>query len=160
MINDHEALMGRIKENISDLKDVVARAELLLKKSEYTNDDGYLDGAALNLHGFYSGVEQIFKDIARTVDKSIPTSHSWHKDLLIQMSAELSSIRPSVIHKETRHCLEEYLSFRHVVRNVYAFNLKSSRLKELIQDLRVCFESLQREMNSFITFLEQIAGSK
>jgi hypothetical protein len=43
---NYESLIGRINETIQDLKDVVERAELMLKKSEYSNDDCYLDGAA------------------------------------------------------------------------------------------------------------------
>jgi len=151
---NYESLIGRINETIEDLIDVVERAELLLKKSEYSNDDCYLDGAALNVHGFYSGVERIFLDIARTLDQSLPANPNWHKDLLLQMSATLNKTRPPVIQKNTRHCLEEYLSFRHVIRNIYAFNLKTGRVKELVQDLRNCFNSFKQNITEFISFLE------
>ena len=152
----YESLIGRINESISDLNDVVDRAELMLKKSEQTNDDCYLDGAALNIHGFYSGIESIFSDIARTIDQSMPSTPNWHKDLLLQMSATLSTSRPPVIQKKTRYCLQEYLSFRHVVRNVYAFNLKTGRVKELVQELRECYNAFQQDIHVFIAFLEKI----
>lgn len=53
----YSVLAGRIHEALSDLERVVHRAEELLNKAQQHNDDGYLDGVALNLHGFYAGVE-------------------------------------------------------------------------------------------------------
>ncbi len=56
-----------------------------------------LDGVALNLHGFYAGVERIFEEIAREIDGSLPAGPEWHRDLLLQMSAEVAGTRPPVI---------------------------------------------------------------
>lgn len=119
----YSVLAGRIHEALSDFERVVHRAEELLNKAQQHNDDGYLDGVALNLHGFYAGVERIFEDIARNLDEAVPTGADWHRDLLLQMSASIDRIRPAVISQETRFCLEEYRGFRHVVRNVYTFNM-------------------------------------
>jgi hypothetical protein len=109
------ALIGRIKRVLQDLERVVSRAELLMDKAKRTGDDDFLDGVALNLHGFYAGVEKIFEDIARTLEKNIPDGSGWHQDLLLQMAAEISPIRPPVISEKTRDCLDEYRGFRHVV---------------------------------------------
>ena len=43
----------------------------------------------------------------------------WHRDLLIQMSLDISQTRPKIISQETVTNLDEYRRFRHVVRNVY-----------------------------------------
>ncbi len=51
-------------------------------------------------------------------------------------------------------CLDEYRAFRHVVRNVYAFNLRPSRLRELISGRRPCFDSAARHLLGFAAFLE------
>ncbi len=45
---------------------------------------------------------------------------------------------------------------RHVVRNVYAFNLRSARLNELILDLPGCFDAVQNDLLEFARFLESI----
>jgi hypothetical protein len=42
--------------------------------------------ASAMLHSFYTEIEKILKLIARGWDKQLPSSDSWHKDLLIQMS--------------------------------------------------------------------------
>ena len=67
-MNEQNALAGRIRGYLADLEKVVNRAILLSTKAVTSGDDGNWDGVALNLHGFYSGVERIFEDIARKED--------------------------------------------------------------------------------------------
>ena len=57
-------LAGRIQAEIRELKVLVERIELGMQKAKTQSDDIYLDSVALNLHGFYSGVERLFKKIA------------------------------------------------------------------------------------------------
>ncbi|RME46581.1 MAG: hypothetical protein D6791_07905 [Chloroflexi bacterium] len=156
-MTEYSALAGRIRQAYSDLERVVERAEELLGKARRTGDDGYLDGVALNLHGFYAGVERIFEDIARAMEEGVPTGPDWHRDLLLQMSATIDEIRPPVITQETRYCLDEYRGFRHVVRNVYTFNLRPTRLQELTDELRACYEAVVRDLEAFAEFLERLA---
>jgi hypothetical protein len=73
------------------------------------------------------------------------------------MAAEVGSIRPPVIGERTRDCLDEYRGFRHVVRNVYTFNLRSARLEELTSGLSDCYHSVEGDLISFTEFLEQLA---
>lgn len=157
MTSEYIALAGRIKRALLDLEGVVNRAEWLQSKAQTSGDDGFLDGVALNLHGFYSGVERIFEDIARTLERSIPVGVEWHQDLLLQMSAEISSIRPPVITMDTRECLDEYRGFRHVVRNVYTFHLRPTRLQELTKPLRQCHQMVERDLSDFIAFLGKLS---
>jgi len=155
-MSEYLALAGRITESVDELHRVVDRADHLCKKAVQTGDDDYWDGVALNLHGFYVGVEHIFEDIARIFDGSLPGGGDWHRDLLVQMSAEISDLRPPVIKRLTRHCLDEYRGFRHVVRNVYTFNLRPSRLHELVATLPLCFEAICDDLAAFVDFLKQI----
>lgn len=155
-MSEYKALSGRIGESLVELERVVDRAIQLGDKAVQTQDDGYWDGVALNLHGFYVSVERIFEDIARTIDASLPAGADWHRDLLLQMSAEMPQVRPPVIGRSTRHCLDEYRGFRHVVRNVYAFSLRPSRLQELVAALPACFRAICEDMNSFVGFLKQL----
>lgn len=111
---------------------------------------------ALNLHGFYTGVEQILADIARTMDGSLPIGSEWHRDLLLQMSAEIPDARPPVIARDTRRRLDEYRGFWHVVRNVYTFSLRPSRVQELVTDLPTCFAAVSHDLDAFAVFLKQL----
>ena len=51
---------------------MVERIEQGMEKAKTQNDDFYLDSVALNLHGFYSGVERLFEKIAGTIDGFVP----------------------------------------------------------------------------------------
>jgi hypothetical protein len=156
MTDRNAAIAARLQAELADLKRVVDRTVYLLDKAQDQNDDDYLDGVALNLHAFYAGVERIFEEIASEIDRSLPTGAEWHRNLLLQMSAEISNARPAVIQQATRDCLDEYRGFRHVVRNVYTFNLRPSRLRELVTDLRACSEKFRRDVTAFCAFLEQL----
>ncbi|PKO23685.1 MAG: hypothetical protein CVU38_02825 [Chloroflexi bacterium HGW-Chloroflexi-1] len=155
MSADQIALIGRLDAELIELERVLARAERLMAKARAQGDEDYLDGAALNLHSFYAGAERIFEEIAREIDGSVPTGPEWHRDLLMQMSAELRGTRPPVIGRNTRDCLDNYRGFRHVVRNVYTFNLRPSRLQELADEARPCYSALVEDMTRFYDFLEK-----
>ncbi|HBY94675.1 MAG: hypothetical protein M5U01_01930 [Ardenticatenaceae bacterium] len=156
-MREYSTLAGRIRQALADVERVVNRAEELLAKARRTGDDGYMDGVALNLHGFYAGVERIFEDIARGLGEGVPMGPDWHRELLLQMSAEIDEVRPAVTRRETRYCLEEYRGFRHVVRNVYTFNLRPTRLQELTVELRACYEAVADDLEAFAGFLERLA---
>ena len=157
----YAALAGRIRQSMLDLERVVARAASLMGKAETSGDDDYLDGVALNLHGFYASVERVFEDIARTIEKTVPDGPEWHQDSLLQMSAEIAGVRPAVVSLEARRCLEEYRGFRHVVRNVYTFNLQPVRLRELTGSLQDCYQAVTRDLEDLSIFLEQVcAGAR
>jgi hypothetical protein len=160
MSGDESAIASRIRAELADLERVAQRADRLFSKLQEQNDEDYLDGVALNLHGFYAGIERIFEAIARDIDDSLPTGPEWHRDLLMQMSAEMSNTRPPVIGRQTRDCLDEYRGFRHVVRNVYTFNLKPSRLQELVEELPSCYAALVQDVTTFCDFLDKLASEE
>jgi len=135
MSGEYAALAGRIREALAELERVIGRAEELADKAGRTGDDGYWDGVALNLHGFYAGVERIFEDVGRTMEGSVPDSADWHRDLLLQMSAEMSGVRPAVISESTCAQLDEYRGFRHIVRNVYTFRFEPAKIQKLVDNL-------------------------
>ena len=155
MNGEYAALANRIRTRLHDLERVVNRSTYLLEQAKMKSDDGYLDGVALNLHGFYAGAEGIFEDIGHTVEGSVPKTSDWHKKLLLQMSGEIETVRPTVIQHSTRICLDEYRAFRHVVRNVYTFNLRPTRLEELTKDLQGCYSTFKQDLEEFINFLHE-----
>lgn len=156
-----EAILAiRIRAELAEIAQVVARTQRLLGKAIDRNDDDYYDGVALNLHSFYTAIERILEDIARDVDGALPTGSQWHRDLLVQMSAEFPDVRPAVLQRSSRLCLNEYRALRHVIRNVYTFNLKPSRLQELVTMLPSCYQSLVQDLETFCRFLEAITHSE
>ena len=64
-------LIRRIRQELDEIRHVLTRVNGGWERALRSNDDYYLDGVALNLHGFYSGLERIFVLIAETIDGSL-----------------------------------------------------------------------------------------
>jgi len=127
----YQVLTGRIRQELADLEIIVNRAERAMTaatRSTSENQDLFIDSVALSLHDFYTGLERIFSQIATVVDESMPEGREWHQDLLNQMGIAWSDLRPQVLSTETISFLDEYRRFRHVVRNVYAFEFELQRI--------------------------------
>ena len=148
-------LAARIRTELPELAFLVERARQGWDKAKSQNDTFYLDGVAVNLHSFYSGLEKIFEKIAATVDGNVPTAANWHQELLSQMSMEISEVRPAVISPEMREMLEDYRGFRHVVRNVYTYHLNPEKMERLIAAIEPVLEKLTAELNAFAAFLQE-----
>lgn len=138
MISEYLVLVTRIHQELSDLKSVVSRAERGIRAARQRPEDQdlYIDSAALNLHDFYAGLECILQQIGSTVDGNIPAGHHWHRELLRQMQTDLPTLRPPVLSAEAVRMLDEFLRFRHVVRNIYAFQFDPERIARLVSQMR------------------------
>jgi hypothetical protein len=156
MSSDEQAIASRIEVELVELESVVERTERQFSKAKASGDEDYLDGVALNLHSYYAGIERIFEVIAGEIDNAMPTGPDWQRNLLTQMSAEISGTRPAVMGRNTRNCLDEYRGFRHVVRNIYTFNLRPSRVEELVRELRRCYAALTIDIRAFCQFLNSL----
>ncbi|MDI3547449.1 MAG: hypothetical protein PWR10_1101 [Halanaerobiales bacterium] len=151
------ALISRIEEELADIEILVNKVINGWKYVKKTGDSFYLDSVALNLHGFYSALERIFLLIAQEIDESIPEGGSWHQDLLMQMKTEIKKVRPAVISRETYQRLDEYRGFRHVVRNVYTFNLSMERIEPLVDNIENIFFQIKDELGRFTNFIEKVS---
>ncbi len=153
MKNDLNALALRIKSDIDDLIIVVERIIGGWQRVLQTSDDYYLDGVALNLHGFYSGIEKVFVLIAENLDNSLPQGENWHQLLLQQMADEVPGIRPALISKNTLGVLNKYRGFRHVVRNVYTYQFDSAKVEKLVEEITEVYNQVSTEIIAFTDFL-------
>jgi hypothetical protein len=158
MIKDYLIVADRIRQELTDLERVIRRAERAIQAARRHGEDQdlYLDSAALNLHDFYAGLERIFHQIATTVDGSLPTDREWHRALLRQMQTDLPQLRPPVLSAEAGQALDEFLRFRHVVRNIYAFQFDPESIERLVQLMPAAFQQVKSELLAFAEFLEQV----
>ena len=154
----YAVLIGQIEREMGSLKQLVNQTDSLIQKVKATGDVDYLGTIALNLHGFYSGAERIFRDIATDLDDSLPASSDWHRRLLRQMAANIPDMRPAVLNHSTLKSLDELCAFRHVVRNVYSFDLIPERVETLAANLPDAYELLAQDLQQFNQFLATLNG--
>jgi len=148
-----------IRNELLEVQRVRGRVEEGWRRAKSSSDDYYLDAVALNLHGFYGGLERVFERIASVVDGAKPSGEHWHQALLRQRAEEMPGVRPAVVSEATQGLLDPYRGFRHVARNVYTFHLNPARLEHLATGVAPCFDSVQAELLAFADFLEQQADS-
>jgi hypothetical protein len=141
---------------LEDLREAATRAQALADKAASTGDGDYLDGAALNLLSFYTGAERMLEMIARVVDQAVPQGADWHRELVEQAAAEIPGIRPAVLRRHTRDLLDEYRTFRRVVRNLYTFRLRPERVKALAAALPECLAAFDEDIRGICVFFEQL----
>jgi len=153
-------LKKKIVNELEGIEKVVikVRQGFEIARKKIDDQDFYLDSVAFNLHSFYSGIERIFELIAEEIDKEVPKGQRWHKDLLDQMSFELPEIRPAIISKKTKEELIEFLSFHHLVRAIYTFEINSKRLERLVSRIQETFNDFKNDLDYFLLFLEKMQG--
>jgi len=149
------SLAERIRYELVELDTVLQRVETGWQRARRSADDYYLDGVALNPHGFYNGLERIFELIATVIDGDRPAARNWHQVLLQQMAKDIPQIRPAVISTFTCERLDEYRGFRHVVRNVYTFKFDPEKVGKLVNAAPGLFSQVRAELFAFADFLER-----
>ena len=147
----------RIRNELVQVERVISNAQTDWKKFVTSGDDAFLKAAAYDLHGFYNGLENIFYSIADTIDDHVPQGENWHKAILSQMAIEIENVRPAVISEESVAMLDEYLRFRHRIRNIYSFSLVPDRIKVLVEKLPTIFQRVQSNLIDFTQFLEKLS---
>jgi len=139
--------LGNLERLIEEVSDIPAGAPFSML---------IVRGVGSTLHDFYSGAEKIFQIIALNIDGDLPRGEDWHVQLLRRMSTSVPDVRPPVITHDLESNLNEYLRFRHLFRNIYGFELKWHRLKELTDGLPRVYGDLRTQVESFLAFLAEL----
>jgi hypothetical protein len=157
----YRELSERIRGEVPDLDRLISRVRRSWEGARRSTDqqDVYLDSVALNLHGFYSGVEHLFELIVRHIDRDreLATGESWHQDLLQRMKKDIQQTRPAIISDASASVLGELRRFRHLVRNIYTSNLIPEKIEPLVSSLPESWSRLRAELLAFADFLEDVA---
>jgi hypothetical protein len=128
----------------------VAYQVAISKSSQQEPDFIELSALATMLHSFYTGIENIFKRIALGIDGGMPSGYAFHSDLLAVMARSTAN-RPPVISEELRVRLSAYLSFRHVFRHAYSFQLEWDKMRDLVLQSQATWQQLQTELGRFFS---------
>jgi len=143
-----EAAAGIQKElsTIADLRDELAR--------EMAKPEPGRRAIGSIIHDFYTCCERIFKRIAAEINGGTSGGDSWHKELLFRMTIPVEDRRPAVLSEGLAADLDDYLSFRHVFRNIYGFELQGERLSRLASLLPAVSRRFEDEIRVFLGKLD------
>jgi hypothetical protein len=119
--------------------------------------DVFYENQALKLHNFYNGCERIFSIIASELNGALPDGYDWHKRLLERMTLDHEG-RPALISEQMARLLEKYLAFRHVVRNIYGYELESARVIQLVADHELTWRQFETDIRKFVVWLTELAN--
>lgn len=96
--------------------------------------------------------------VSRVVNGGTPsTGEGWHRRLLERMAMPTET-PPAVLTERTQRDLEEYLRFRHLVRNLYADELHAEPIQHLIEQLRQTWPMLATDIAEFQSWMTTIAA--
>ena len=104
------------------------------------------------LHSFYTEIEKILKLIALDLDRSIPATESWHRDLLCQITAATGT-RPPVITAGLVTRLAELLAFRHLFRGASIALMRWNKLSPLMEKVNAVHDEVVKQLPQFPAFL-------
>ncbi len=153
---DKENLKKQIEIEIENLERLVKEMVEITDKIAGEPDFIETRAAGSILHDFYCGVEKIFERITISINNELPKGEDWHKELLLQMACPIEGISRAVISQELLEKLKEYLRFRHLFRNIYGFELKWERFKNLSLSLPIILGELKGDLERFIDTLNKL----
>ena len=138
--------MEKLHKQILAEREYVEIALDNLKFAWGRQDKSVIELAAIGtfLHNIYNGIENILKRIVLSKNIDMPTSATWHKDLLI-LSSSIGAISENLSDD-----LHDYLTFRHYFVHAYGFMLEESHLVDLVANIPKVWERFLLETDNFV----------
>jgi hypothetical protein len=112
---------------------------------------------ALKTQQFYTALEDLFKQIAKSFENHIENMSNFHKEMLYRMNTEVPKIRPAVLSNQSLVLLDKIRAFRHFIRHAYDCELDEKELR-LIQDrLAKEYSHAQKDLQNFRLYIQKLA---
>ncbi len=114
---------------------------------------------ALRTQQFYTGIEDLFKQIAKAFENHIENMSNFHKEILIRMNTEVPQIRPVVISKSSLVLLDKVRAFRHFIRHAYDCEFDEHELQLLQDKLVKEYKDVEKDLQNFRSYIKELAIS-
>lgn len=97
------------------------------------------------LQSIYTGMENILKQVLLAKGIRLPTTSTWHKDLLSLAVAH------GLVTEATSERMGRYLVFRHFFAHSYGFLVHEARLKPLVDGVSDVYSKFRTEVERFLS---------
>ncbi len=143
-----DKLIKQIEVELEQLSRLVRdNLPLINTAGEKTPSKVELAALAAFLHSFYTGIENIFGRIYAEMYGRKAAGEAWHRDLLQAMAQGKEGAAP-FISQNLCNILSEYMTFRHVFRQAYTFNIHWDKMKPLVLACETVFKELSDELSA------------
>lgn len=112
---------------------------------------------ALKTQQFYTAIEDLFKQVAKSFENHIKDLAQFHKELLIRMNTEIPTIRPSVISQESLIFLDKIGTFHQFIHYAYDCELNVDELASIQEKLKKDFSSFEKDLEQFRRFVYELS---
>jgi len=138
--------MNDIEAEFQAAEEIIIKTLKALNEAQNREKKGIIELAAIStfLHNIYSVIERFFKRTLKFKGIDIPSSETWHRDLLnITCNNEIISLALS-------KKLEEYLAFRHFFIHGYGVILDEKKLMPLATKVSSVWKEFKSEIKNFL----------
>jgi len=118
-----------------------------------------LSAAAMVLHSFYNGVENIILMIFKNFEEKLPSGNNWHIELLEKATTQNGN-RKIIFNSELKNQLEEYRKFRHIVRHTYNYKLNWTMMEGIMNNVNTVWNKIKESLIKFMESDEEIEIEK
>lgn len=113
---------------------------------------------AMRVQQFYTALEDLLKQIAKSFENHIDTMSNFHKELLSRMNTEVPKIRPAVVSRQSFLFLDKIRAFRHFIRHAYDCELDENELLLIRKKIEQDFLYLENDLRSFRSYIQKLSG--
>lgn len=113
---------------------------------------------ALRTQQFYTAIEDLFKQIAKSFENHIENMGNFHKEILARMNTEVPKFRPAVITSKSLALLDKVRGFRHFIRHAYDCDLDEIELRIIQDRLASDFQYVEKDLLNFRAYIKRLAG--
>jgi hypothetical protein len=140
----------KIEFEISQINTLISETMPLIKLAHIKTPD-MVETAALGLflQSFYNGVENIIKFIMSEKYGKLPSSTKWHKELL-DLCFIKNNDEKELFSNNLKNILDDYLRFRHFIRNTYSYKIKWELMEDLILNIDENWKNIRTEIVEYI----------
>ena len=113
---------------------------------------------AMRVQQFYTAIEDLLKQIAKSFENHIDTMTNFDKEILARMNTEVPKIRPAVISHQTFVFLDKLRAFRHFVRHAYDCELDQKELNLIQKKIKQEYSLLENDIHHFRSFIQNLSS--
>lgn len=111
---------------------------------------------AMKTQQFYTAIEDLLKQTAKSFENHIDKLDMFHKELLVRMNTEIPNIRPALLSTKSFLALDKIRAFRHFIRHAYDCELDPQQLAIIQKNLRQEFSFFEEDFKKFRIYVEQL----